>query len=245
MFKNLIEYIKFSLAIGVGNVTDPSLEEISDGQLEMLIKQHCKSLGIDIYNIEKEDEAFIICLVRKDVYWRMATLNAPLYELQMDGLKVSKQTRFEHYFKLIQEVEKEYLSIKNDPNRVKVRAVDVYINRAYNLRKQFNNYEVPDIEIEVDEILENGYNISIDIDRVKPQDYVGTKVYFSNRPIIDRYNNNSISEQARLVFNTRNIHTRMLRVTYEDVNRTNYLLLVVELKNGLKAYHELEVTPNE
>ena len=245
MFKDLVDTIKFALAIGVGSVTDPSLEEITDEQIEMLIKQHCRSLSINYNNIEAEDEAFIICLVRKDIYWRMATLNAPLYELQMDGLKVAKHTRFEHYFKLIQEMEKEYLSIKNDPNRVKVKAVDVYINRAYNLRKQFNNYEVPDIEIEVDEILENGYNISIDIDRVNTRDYVSTKVYFSNSPILDRYNNNSISEKARLVFNTKNIHSRMLRVAYEDVNRTNYLLLVVELRNGLKAYHELEVTPNE
>lgn len=245
MEQNLISYIKFSLAIGVGNVTDPSLEEITDEELLASLTQQCYKLGVNPKDISEEHVAELTCLVRKDVYWRMATLNAPLYELQMDGLRVSKHTRFDHYLKLIQEVDKEYLSIKNDPSRVKIQVGEVFIDRYYNKRKQFNSYQIPEVEIMVDTVLDNGYNISIDISKVKPADYIQTQVYFSNEKILDEYEDNKISERARLVFNTFNYHSHLLRVKYEDVNRVNYLLLVVKLKNGLKAFHELEVRPNE
>ena len=42
--------------------------------------------------------------VLRDVYWKLALASAPMYEISVDGLKVSKQTRFEHYFSLIQQL---------------------------------------------------------------------------------------------------------------------------------------------
>lgn len=246
MDKSLIlKYIKFSLSIGADNITDPSLESLTDEQLMDSLTHQCFKIGEDPNNISEDRIAELTCLVRKDVYWRMATINAPLYELQMDGLKVAKHTRFEHYLQLIQEIDKEYQALKNDPSRVKIQQGNLFVNRYYNKRIQFNSFKVPEVLIAVDDVLENGYNLSIDLSKVKPEDYVQTLIYFSETPIVDKYENNRISEKAKIVFNSSNYHNTFLRIKDINVLTTNYILLVVKLKNGLKALHELEVIPNE
>lgn len=236
--EQLVRYFKFQLTIE--GTTDPVLSKLTDEELETVLIQKCKTMKLDYPNVPDSEEDLLLCQARKEIYWKMATLSAPLYRLNLDGLSVAKEVRFDHYMKLISEVEKEYLTILNDPRRVLVQNGEVLVEKYYNKRKYYNNYVIPNIKLNIDKVNKSQSDFSINYNNLIHGHFGSTDIYVCDEPVLDKYNDDAINPKATLVKRTTDIHDIYFRVTKEST--TNYyVLLETTLRNGLKAFSEVEV----
>ena len=239
---DLTKYLFSILAIGQTN--DSVLNAITEEDLEEYLTRVSTSLGMTYPNVPKEDEAIILCLAKKEVYWKMATASAPLYALNLEGLKVDKDVRFDHYLKLIQEVEKEYYTLTNDPNRVKISVGEVIIDKPYTYKTRTLNYQLPTITPNIDKVAANSMDISLSYEGLKVRDYKKTVVYICQEPIWDKYEEiiNPLATKVITLESPRKCHFRIKDL---EPNTHYYLMVQVHLNNELIAYSEIEGDTNE
>ena len=241
--EDLVKYIQFYLS--QENNSDPVVKSITPEDINTVLKRQCTSLNLDYEDLPPTSEGILICLTRKELYWKLATASAPMYELNMDGLKVSKQTRFDHYLKLIQQVEQEYINLINDPNRTLVTTGEAIIQKPYTMDNYVKSYKIPRIDLEVDNINPDNIELSFDFGHVDPKDYLGTELYIHTSPIVDKYDNNRVAKEAKLVLSSNNIRQVCHRVKgITPQSQTYYVMLLVKLRHGFKTYCEKEVTYN-
>lgn len=249
----LTNYIKFQLS--TGEHKDPVVNTITDEEIDVLIKIHCGTLGLEYPEIPYSYMQLMSCYIRKELYWKLATVNAPLFDLKVEETELHKNQRFEHYLYLLQEVKKEIEDIMKDPSRLpegfsaggRITSHTTLIEKDYALRGYVNSQKIPKVKIKVDNIIPNeGVELSLDLSKVSRTDYIRTNVYLNEqRKILDEYSLNSIlSEGTKLKYQTYNINKGKVRIPckFEDNAPTKYILLEVELKYQLKAYYEIEVT---
>lgn len=240
--QDLVDSLKFSLAIGDTN--DPVLNSISDEQLETILIQKSHQIGIPYPVVPMDEEALLLCLVKKEVYWKMATNSAPLYPLDLEGLKVKKDVRFDHYIKLIDWVEKEYTSIINDPKRTSVIQGEILINKPYTRVKYDKYYKTPTLFLEVDDKTDTSIYLSINYNDLHIGDFHKANVYLHTDIIWDKYDE-TLNAQAKKVHTLEHIRKKHFKISGLEPNTKYHILLEVELVRGLKVYVETEVCTND
>lgn len=237
--QDLVDRLKFHLSIG--DVTDPILSKLTDEELDGVIKIKALSMKLTYPHFDPDNDEEVLCLARKEIYWKMALVSAPLYEMSMGDLRVSKQVRFEHYMELIEKVEQEYYLLKNDPKRNKITVGEAYVNKYYSRRQNINNYNLPDIHLNIDEVTQVGVNCSIAYSNLIPKDFVMISIYTSQEAVIDKYSDVEADfTKAKHVLEIRDIHKKCFRVK----EPMKYITVVLRLINGLQVYAEVEVKPN-
>lgn len=249
----LINYIKFQLSTGSNK--DPVVDTITDEEIDILIKIHCGTLALEYPEIPFSYMQLMSCLIRKELYWKLATNSAPMYELKTDGTELKKGDRFQHYLALIQEVNKEYNDIMNDPSRLpedfngggKIASHTMVLEKDYVLRNYVNSQKLPKVKVKVDNIVPSEYmELSLDLSKVARTEYFRTNIYLNEqRKIRDEYSlEANLSEGTQLKYQTYNINKDKVRIPCKISLETPliYILLEVELKYKLKAYCEIEVS---
>ena len=234
---DLTKYLKNILAIGQTN--DSVLNAITEEDLEDYLIRVSMTMGYTYPRIPKEDEPIILCLARKEVYWKMATASAPLYALNLEGLKVDKDVRFDHYLKLIQEVQEEYNALIQDHNRVKVNVGEVIIDKPYTHKTRMANYKLPTILVNIDKAANHSMDISLAYEDLKATDYKQTDIYICKEPIWDVYEE-IINPLATKVFTVENSRKCHFRIKDLEPNTHYYLMVQVKLNNELISYTEIE-----
>ena len=235
--KDLTGYLFNILAIG--QTYDSVLNAITEEELEVILKMKCSLLGHQYPIIPTEDVPLLICLARKEVYWKMATASAPLYKLNLEDLSVDKNVRFDHYLKLIQQVDKEYEQLLKDPNRVKISVGDIIIDKPYTYAKRMENYVAPTTIINIDGATTNSFEIALQYMNLKARDYKETIVYVCTEPIWDKYEEtiNPLAKQGLVIKNSTKSFFRLRDL---EPNTHYYILVEVILHNGVKTYTEIE-----
>lgn len=234
--QDLVDRLKFHLS--TGQITDPTLTTITDQDLDDILKQKTLSLGYFYPDIPLANEEAVMLLTRKEIYWKMALVSAPLYEMSMGDLQVSKQVRFDHYIQLIEMVEKDYKDLKNDPNKVKIEVQDTLVNTVYNQRKIVNNFVIPTVKLNVDSVILDRVNIDIQYINLNPKDFVYITVYTSDEPLVDKYSNEAFdTSKGTHHLEIRDIHKKFFNI----VKPKKYISAVLKLYNGLESYTELEL----
>lgn len=234
----LVKYLQFSLAIGDTN--DPTLNSLTEDELELVLEKCATQMDLSYPFIPNEEESILICLAKKEIYWRMATVSAPLYQLDLEGLKVSKQVRFDHYIALIKQVDDEYKALINDPKRVSVTQGDIMIRKPYTFSKYITNYNIPTINMQVDKATSSTLEISILYNDLIGKDFSEANVYIHTQPIWDKYES-VLNKDAVKKLTLKTFKTPYFRLKDLDSNTKYYVLLEVVLLNGnVKTYTEIE-----
>lgn len=234
---DLVKYLYNILAIGKTN--DSVLNAITEEELETILIKCSTTLGHVYPNIPIEDEPLVICLAKKEVYWKMATATAPLYSLNIDGLSVAKSVRFDHYLSLIKEVENEYNSLSQDYNRVKITVSDIIVDKPYTFNTRRANYVLPTTILKVDKAATTTLDVSMTYNNLKIKDYQETVIYLSEEPIWDKYDE-VISPLATKTLVMRDPRKTYFRLKDLKPNTHYYILAQVKLFNGLMSYTEIE-----
>lgn len=108
----LVSYLRVAVEVQAEDtdVSDTGYLAMSDAQLEEFIKVAATN-SFSKYPLDKipEDAIYpIILLAQRGLYFKLATIAAPLYNLQADGASLSRTQIFEHYMALIKQIDSEY-----------------------------------------------------------------------------------------------------------------------------------------
>lgn len=235
--EDLVKRLQFHLS--VGHITDPVLSSITEEELEDLLKGKAKFLGLSYPNFDEDQEEGLMLLVRREIYWKMALVSAPLYEMQMGDLRVSKQVRFEHYMVLVNKVDSEYKDLTlSNPYRIKINVGETTVNKPYTIRKNYNNYIPPIVELVIDKCTVQGINCSVAYSKLNPKDFVRLSVYTSEESLLDEYAEETFNlKEAIHCLDIRDVHKTLFRVN----KKCKMITVALELTNGMKVYTECEV----
>lgn len=233
----LVKYLRFTLSIDT--TSDPVLKKVTDAELEEVLKRKAQHLKYDYDNIPKDEEQLVICLARKEIYWKMATNSAPLYRLDIEGLEVAKEVRFDHYMALVQETDVEYYKLINDPSRLTVEQGEILVRKQYAMDKYLLNYKMPKITLHVDKATQSTLDISIEYKNLILHDFREAKLYVCTEPIWDKYDE-VINPKAKEVCVFKTPKKPYCRVKDLEVGTKYYLALEVVLIRNIKVYVEIE-----
>lgn len=225
------------------NTYDPVLKSISEEEIGVMLDEMLHANGITPTNIPNSKMLWIRMKVMEQIYWKLALASAPLYDVTIDGVAVKRNTRFEHYMKLIEAMNKAIASMEADDPTLggaTARTYETYVDKTYNHNAYVTAQKIPKIEVLLDGTEGQNSNISLDLRACKGS-FLKYEIYYCKNPIIDEYNNCSINKDATLLMQECNIHNNKLRVPISE----GYVACVVTLKNSLKSYHELKLGGEE
>lgn len=243
---DLIPYVLFQLS--KDNNTDPVVKALTDEEVQKAIELQMAKLGLEGDIVPSDYLPIFMCLIMKEMYWKLATSSAPLNDVKVEDIEVKKGSRFEHYFKLIEQIEKEYQSILNDPSRLpddekfggRLKSIDLIIDKPYCHNSYVQAYKLPKISAKVDSIDIDFIYLSIDTSSVKKEDYRRTVIRALDTQIMDEYAN-TFNENAKIYYDVSDVRRTKFKLPNKLIS---HVLIAVTLKNGLTTYYELEVNTN-
>jgi hypothetical protein len=219
---------------------DPSYILIK-AELENILKQVVKDVGTTIEFLPSEDEGYILLLARKEIYWRLATSVAPEYDVETQFTKILKSSRFDHYTKLIERVQKEIE--RNEGNYTFVQYADVIIDgRDGSLRNY--NLSVPQlINLKTSNITQTSVDLdwnSFDSTASRFGRYeilIGKEKFYD--PYEDPAFNKGLAEQQIVITDIKRLK---LRIKGLDSNAHYFVVIIYESLSGNIDVAETEIT---
>lgn len=245
--ENIIKFLRQSVL-----VQDPEVVTVDEDFLSLTDEDFIPLLSIclskvdpkdDIFNLSEENLYPLILVTKKELYHRLAIKSAPNYSIQSSGgAKLSKSDVFDHYYKLIQQVEEEYSNYL--ATGVPVQVGEVLLSSRYFSQRNFNLAKAPKVSVSLDNIYIDKVEFSWKLTQIDK--FAHYEVYLSTSPIVDKYKpQDPISKSAKKVCEIKNIHQTCLRIEDLPSNTQHYLVVVVEERNGLRGFTEIKFTTLE
>ncbi len=177
-------------------------------------------------------------LARKDLYYTLATTEAPLYDLGADNNNYLKRSqRFDHYMKLIGQVDKEYQDYLDGGGAGgnTLNAYNVILPSRYNTMYNYEKGSAPAPLLYVTPGVDYA-DVSWDVQMSRFRKY---DVYVSKDQIIDLFIvDNPVSDNAKLVSTMRDIHHTRCRLTGLEGNTEYHVAVAAVEMSGLTGYAE-------
>ena len=163
------------------NIGDEDLEEILNA---CLLKVEPNST---LDNVSSGSQYLLIILAKKEIFTRLATKSAPLYSIKTKDSAVNKQERFDHYFQLIQQLDKEYKEELATGRNSTIETGEVFIDGRYFTKRNYDHSSVPKGELTLD----NAYIDKLEVSWTSFDNTKGKfgcyRLYICEQPIIDKY----------------------------------------------------------
>lgn len=242
--EEIIKFLRQSML-----VQDPDVVAVDEDFLSMTDEDFIPTLQICLSRVDPKDDLFslsqenlypLILITKKELYHRLALKSASSYTIKSStGAELTKSDIFEHYYKLIEEVEQEYKNYL--ATGVPVQVGEILLSSRYFSQRNFNLAKAPKVRVTLDTIYEDKIEFSWKLTQINK--FARYEVYISTSPIVDKYKHgNPISSNAKKVCELKNIHTTCLRIEDLPQDTTHYLVVLVEERNGLKGFEEIKFT---
>lgn len=227
---------------------------LTDEQLQAILLFANSRVSQGKYTLDSVPEANIypiMLLSKKEVYHRLASKYAPDYTIQGEAGTLNISDRYTHFMELAKQMEEEYENyltdmesnrdISNTDSYSDLAKGEVFISSRYHSSRNYRFSTEPKIGVKIDSVYKDKVEVSWKIKSINRFDCY--KIYFSEEePIIDIYNNNQISSNAKLIKHELNIHNNRTRLSGLKPNTTYYLAIVVLEQNGLLGFDEAVFT---
>lgn len=242
--QEIIKFLRQSIM-----VQDPEVATVDEDFLSMTEEDFIITLQISLSKVDPQDSIFnlsrenlypLILVTKKELYHRLAVKSASDYTLQSaTGGTLSKSDVFDHYYTLIEQVEKEYKNYL--ATGVRVQVGEVLLSSRYFSERNYNLAKPPCIKVLLDNLYSDNAEISWDLTRIDK--FAFYEVYVSEKPVVDRYSQtNPIRTTAKKLAQIKNIHQKCFRVDSLKSDTTYYVAILVEERNGLKGFEEIKFT---
>lgn len=229
-------------------VQDPEIAPVDEDFLSITEEDFVSLLQICLTKVDPKDDLFslkqenlypLILISKKELYHRLAVKSAKDYSItSATGVQLKRGEVFDHYYQLIEETEQEYKNYL--ATGVPVQVGEVLISSRYFSGRNYALASKPQILLSLDNIYEDNVEVSWNLKRINK--FAKYELYIGEKPIIDKYNKNAISKEARKVSIFRDIHTTCFRISELKEDTEYYVLILVEERNGLQGYAELKFT---
>ena len=247
--EQLIKFLRSSV-----HVQDPEINNdskylsLTDEDLELyltvaLSRDSSVSKGQSLDSLTDAQVYPLLLLAKKELYYALAVIEAPLYDMGADNNNYLKRTqRFEHYMKLIAQVDEEFNKYNEEDvtgTNNTLTTYDVLLSNRYYTKRYRSKCVVPVCSLYADEVRADSVDLSWDC---IINNFIKAEIYVSTSPIYDPYNvENHISPDAQLVFLLREYTEPMCRITDLGLNTKYFICLVVTDRTGLKGYSQIEI----
>jgi len=246
---DLVAYLRHNVNIQQPLITDTAYLSMTDEQI-LLYMQVALNRNFPKYSIESIPETLVypvILLSKKELYYALATIDAPLYDLGADNNNYLRRSqRFKHYTELIAIIDAEYESwLENggsDANTI--TSYNVFLGNRYATKRNIQFGAVPKVEVYIDSVTDSTCEISWEVADLNT--FFNYNVYISTSPILDTYSiGNPISDSADLVAQIKDIHQMRCRIENLLPNTLYYIVVSATALNLLTGYGENFITTEE
>ena len=183
----------------------------------------------------------VILLSKKELYFALATREAPLFDIGADNNNYLKRSqRFDHYMKLIAQVDEEYKEYLENGGAGgnTLTSFDVLLSDRYATKRNYEKGVIPALILYLGSVTETSVELSWTVKNLSRfQDY---KVYISESPIVDLFTvSNKIAEGAKEVVIIRNVHQTQCRIEGLNPDTAYYVAVSVTEKSQLTGYAQV------
>lgn len=224
--KDLVNYLRESLRLQSPEVETDVMFQFEDEELERILDSKTKQVdsSYSLATIPTDEEDLLILLAKKEVYWRMASDASSEYPLSVEGIKLNKDQRFQHFLSLIQECEKEYQRIASEKIRGKIIPANAVIRRRDNTHRNKNLVVAESLDLFVDNTYEDKAEISWSIPLDKSM-FMGYEIYHSKDLLLDEYVEFETPKNLKPV-KIDNVNRNKIRIT-DLLPETQYFVLLL------------------
>lgn len=245
--EQLVKYLRLNIRIQDpdGSTQDKVYLSMTDEEILLYLQV---AMSRDFSNVPSldllptENIYPLTLLARKDLYFTLATAEAPLFDIGADNNNYLKRSqRFEHYMKLIAQADKEYQDYLDNGGAGSntLSSYDVLLpNRYYTLY----NYEkgvTPAPSLFAEKVSETSVDLMW---RVKMSKFYMYRVYVSESPIVDLHLlGNHILSDSTLVTTIRDVHQTRCTVEGLEAGKTYHVAVAAVEKSLLTGYSEIVI----
>lgn len=255
--QQLISYLRSQLFIvntqeEVELKEDPAYIALTDKELtsilEVALAKYDSSAILSDVIYDNELLYPVILLARREVYVYLSTKSAPNNDISVGNssgsTSLKKSQRFEHYYKLIQLVDKEYNDFLTTGSVLSgsasnYQAGNILIDSRYFTPRNYNLSKRPKIRLRVDKTTSD--EVYLNWNKTTVNKFAKYELYQSSKPIYDLYDfDNPISKEATLIKTIYNIHNKFTKITGLTPSTKYYFLVAIYECNNLVGYSEVE-----
>ena len=246
----LIQFLRISVNVQTSSesVTDPYLLKMTDEQMELFLKV-VVTRDFPMYSLDTLPQSAIypvILLSKKELYFALASVNAPLYDLNADtNNSLKRSQRFEHYMAMIKAVDDEYDQYNEDggAGHNTLTSFDVLLPDRSTTKRNYEKGVIPAPFVVCDSV---GVDFVEFHWMVSMSKFFQYKVYLSSEPILDEFTpDNPINSSARLMKTIRDVNQTSMRITGLLPDTTYYVVVSATEWSSLTGYYEIQFTTNK
>lgn len=214
----MAQYLRHNVSIQDpnGTVQDSAYLSMTDEDIVLYMNLALSRNFPDIPSLDYLPTEYVypvILLSKKELFHALAIKEAPLYDIGADNNNYLKRSqRFEHYMKLIAQVDKEYEDYLENggAGANTLTSFDVLLSDRYATKRNYEKGAIPAPILYVVGVSENFVEIQWKVKMSRFQSY---KVYISDSPIVDLFDMKSVvSKSAKEVATIRNVHQTSCRI---------------------------------
>lgn len=201
---SLTEYISDSIYTPMLE-TDPAYIKLQ-GRVESIIIQNVKVTGYTVETLPENYEYFVSLLVLKYMFRVLAVSKAPEYDMEAEFTTLSKGDRFDHYSKLIEEINKEIemlisngiVSIVSDSNTVSSH--NVTLDTRDGTVRNYLLSQSQTASITFSAITSNSVDIDWSTFNQEIARFNGYEFYFSTQVLFDPYVDDTVDKNLADIY---------------------------------------------
>ena len=211
---------------------DPTFAQVKSCA-NQIISQVLTEKGYTASNLPYNMESYILLLARKEVYFRLATLTAPEFNMETEFSKLLKGDRWQHYYKLLELTLKEISRVEDESDFNTIVPGEVVISgrdgsyRNYRLAEEFSGNVV------ISGVTYSSVNLTWD--KFFSREFGGYKIYISKQPLYDEFGeveiDSSVIENSLIITD---VHKTKVRISGLTANTLYYLVFIYQHSNGYK-----------
>ena len=243
----LVRYLRLNVNIQNADVTDTAYLSMTDEDIELYLsivitRDFPNVPSLDL--IPQEDIYPVVLLAKKELYFTLASMDAPLYDLTADNNnQIRRSQRFEHYMKLIAMVDEEYNQYNEDGGagtRNTLTSYDVLISDRYGTRRNYEKGVVPALSLRVLGVTDTTVELTWSVHLSRFEKY---EVYISEEQIYDEYSiSKPVSDSAKLVAKILDVHQNKCRIEGLVPNTVYHVMVSATEKSSLVGRTEIIVS---
>ena len=240
----LVSYLRLNVSIQdpTGTVQDSAYLSMTDEDITLYMSVVLTRNYPDIPSLDYLPAEYIypvILLSKKELYYALATKEAPLFDIGADNNNYLKRSqRFDHYMKLIAQVDKEYEDYLENggAGANTLTSFDVLLSDRYATKRNYEKGAIPALSLYIGAITETSVEISWVAKLSRFKEY---KVYLSESPIVDLFNvSKPISDDAKEVVIIRNVHQSSCRIEGLKPDTDYFVAVSAEEMSSLTGYKQ-------
>lgn len=235
----LIQYIRLNVAVGESG--SDALLSLRDEQIELYLKvvitRDFHTVSID--SIPPSIVYPLVLLTKIELYFYLATLVAPEYNLSSDDGSLYRDQKYRHYKDMIEVLQKAYNQYVEDGGTGKntIKAHDLILPQHYYTDRNYRLATEPVIEIYLERVTDTTIEVSWSY---HCDTFHKLHVYLSSTRILDSYDNTPLP-----AYNLISTYTdpRKSKLRISNLNELTKYFITMELvdKTSVVGVNDLEI----